>query len=154
MADAATMAPQKRLRGLDVLRGVAALAVCLFHYTDSFPRETGIALPIAFHLGHAIHGVDMFLVISGFVIFMTIEKTRDAYDFLTVRVARLYPAFIACLLVTTAVVCLGGVTILKRASGSSSPTFRWCPTSSARTSSTASIGRSPTRHSSTSLPRP
>ena len=117
MADAATMAPQKRLRGLDVLRGVAALAVCLFHYTDSFPRETGIALPIAFHLGHAIHGVDMFLVISGFVIFMTIEKTRDAYDFLTARIARLYPAFIACLLVTTAVVCLGGVPILKPSLG-------------------------------------
>jgi len=117
MSNATTNSPPKRLRGLDVLRGVAALAVCLFHYTDSFPRETGIALPIAFHLGHAIHGVDMFLVISGFVIFMTIEKTRDAYDFLTARIARLYPAFIACLLVTTAVVCLGGVPILKPSLG-------------------------------------
>jgi len=118
MSSAAGKAPQQRLRGLDVLRGVAALAVCLFHYTDTFPRETGIALPIAFHLGHAIHGVDMFLVISGFVIFMTIEKTRDAYDFLTARIARLYPAFIACLLVTTAVVCLiGGVPILKPSLG-------------------------------------
>ncbi|HYL33204.1 MAG TPA: acyltransferase [Stellaceae bacterium] len=113
MANAAHTTSQKRLRGIDALRGIAALAVCLFHYTDSFPRTTGDALHVGFDLGQGIHGVDLFLVISGFVIFMTLEKSRSTYDFLTARVARLYPAFIVCLLVTTSVLYLSNLSVLQ-----------------------------------------
>jgi len=41
-------------------------------------------------------GVDLFFIISGFVILMTLERTRDWRDFAIGRFSRLYPAYWAC----------------------------------------------------------
>jgi len=102
-------AARRRLRGLDALRGIAALAVCLFHYTYSFPRVTGRALDVNFVASAGHYGVDLFFIISGFVIFMTLEKNRSVYDFIDARIARIYPAFWAALLIAVAVLCFSGL---------------------------------------------
>jgi peptidoglycan/LPS O-acetylase OafA/YrhL len=77
---------ESRILDLDSLRGIAAISVVLAHITLSIPVKENI-----FRLG--VSGVDLFFLISGFVIFMTIEKTKTAYDFIIARVGRLYPAY-------------------------------------------------------------
>lgn len=82
-----------RLVQVDALRGLAALAVVLFHYTTRFTElfGTGSLPSIAFPDGH--YGVNLFFIISGFVIFMTLEKTAKPMDFVVSRFSRLFPAY-------------------------------------------------------------
>lgn len=86
-------AVRPRLDGLDALRGVAAMAVVLFHFTTQFDKLFGHESPplLSFPLGH--YGVNLFFIISGFVIFMTIERSRAPMDFVVSRFSRLYPAY-------------------------------------------------------------
>jgi peptidoglycan/LPS O-acetylase OafA/YrhL len=84
---------QGRLAELDALRGIAASIVVLFHYTwqgvNVLPEVT--LIPWGLSWGH--YGVELFFAISGFVIFMTLERTRTAADFFVSRFARLFPAY-------------------------------------------------------------
>jgi peptidoglycan/LPS O-acetylase OafA/YrhL len=57
--------------------------------------------------------VDLFFIISGFVIFMTLENSRHVYDFAAARFARIYPAYLASLLLTTCVLLLSPLVMLK-----------------------------------------
>jgi len=102
-----------RLKGLDALRGFAALSVCLFHYTYSFTDSTGRAFDPGFSWPYGLYGVDLFFIISGFVIFMTLENSRHVYDFAAARFARIYPAFLAALTLTTTVLLLSPLDMLK-----------------------------------------
>lgn len=77
---------EKRFLELDVLRGLAALFVLFFHFT-LFREES----KYGFFLG--ITGVDLFFMISGFVILMSIEKSKNANYFLLFRCVRLYPIY-------------------------------------------------------------
>ena len=97
MADSAK---SNRLVEVDALRGVAALAVVLFHYTTRFNELFGWnPLPtVSFPDGH--FGVNLFFIISGFVIFMTLEKTTKPMDFVVSRFSRLFPAYWAAILLT------------------------------------------------------
>jgi|SRR5215471_5284390 len=88
--------PRGRLAGLDALRGIAALGVVLFHYDICF----------SFPLGR--YGVDLFFAISGFVIFMTLERAANLRAFAVSRFARLYPAFWAALGLALAARALDG----------------------------------------------
>ncbi len=101
---------ETRLEVLDALRGIAALAVVLFHYshyfTIAFPDQPHA--PFDFAAGK--HGVSLFFAISGFVIFMTLEKTRRAADFIVSRFARLFPAYWAAIILTTLVVHFASLT--------------------------------------------
>jgi len=96
----ADKAKSNRLVEVDALRGVAALAVVLFHYTTRFNELFGWnPLPaISFPDGH--FGVNLFFIISGFVIFMTLEKTSRPMDFVVSRFSRLFPAYWAAILLT------------------------------------------------------
>lgn len=89
-----------RLLELDALRGIAVLTVLLFHYTHRHPRI--YAHPDApwfnFQLGE--YGVNLFFIISGFVIFMTLEKTKKPMDFVVSRFSRLFPVYWAAIIVT------------------------------------------------------
>lgn len=76
----------KRLLELDAMRGVAALMVVFFHFTvDREQSQSGFKLGIT--------GVDLFFIISGFVIFLTVSNTKHWLDFLVSRFSRLYPAY-------------------------------------------------------------
>src|SRR5262245_3655062 len=84
----AAVRARRRFEELDVLRGVAAMAVVIFHYSGHATRYlTGF--PFHFKLGE--HGVQLFFAISGFVIFMTLENTQRLRDFVVSRFSRLYP---------------------------------------------------------------
>jgi peptidoglycan/LPS O-acetylase OafA/YrhL len=67
--------PKSHLFILDLLRGVAALGVCLFHYTTgALPTFKN---PITQFLGHRGYlGVDIFFVISGFIIPYALSKSN------------------------------------------------------------------------------
>jgi len=72
------MSEKRRLFELDGLRGIAAIAVCVFHFQ-------------LFKYGTT--GVDLFFIISGFVIYMTIINAKTIRDFWVSRLIRLYPAY-------------------------------------------------------------
>ena len=71
----------RRLVEVDALRGLAALAVVLFHYTTRFTELFAPNPPPTFSFPDGHYGVNLFFIISGFVIFMTLEKTVKADGF-------------------------------------------------------------------------
>ena len=98
-----------RLVEVDALRGVAALAVVLFHYTTRFTDlyQPGAQPAVSFPSGH--YGVNLFFIISGFVIFMTLEKTARPLDFVVSRFSRLFPAYWAAIFLTFSICHLLGL---------------------------------------------
>jgi peptidoglycan/LPS O-acetylase OafA/YrhL len=101
---------QQRLTGLDSLRGLAAMAVVLFHYTTGYQKFFGssASAPL-FYLPSGCFGVQLFFCISGFVILRTLERTSDIKSFAISRFARLYPAYFVCALITLATIALSHV---------------------------------------------
>jgi peptidoglycan/LPS O-acetylase OafA/YrhL len=97
-------ATHNRVEILDLLRLLAALAVVIFHYTfrgaagdDGF---TTLSLPaLAPFTKYGYMGVQLFFVISGFVIAYSAEN-RSAVEFGIARAARIYPCFIICMTLT------------------------------------------------------
>ncbi|MEV4350948.1 acyltransferase [Actinoplanes sp. NPDC049596] len=96
-----------RLYALDGLRLLCALAVAGYHFGDSW-RLDGVHPPTYF-LPHAAPvliygflGVEVFFLISGFVILMS-GWGRTVRQFAASRAARLYPAFWAGVLITAVV---------------------------------------------------
>ncbi len=108
-----------RLAALDGLRLIAALAVAVYHLSVSW-RIDGQNPPQHFlpnfaHLAiYGFLGVELFFLISGFVICMSSWR-RGLGDFFVSRVSRLYPAYWVCILITALVVTLfpvvGGVPV-------------------------------------------
>lgn len=99
-----------RLSVLDGLRLVCALAVAGYHFGDSW-RLDGVQPPAYFLpqaapvLIYGFMGVEVFFLISGFVILMS-GWGRTVRDFAASRAARLYPAFWAGVLITAGVSAL------------------------------------------------
>jgi peptidoglycan/LPS O-acetylase OafA/YrhL len=94
----------KRINELDSLRGIAALMVVLYHYTFRFHEKYSYSFLydfFNFEYGHL--GVDLFFMISGFVIYMSIKSINAPVDFLKKRFYRLYPLFWLSLLFTSLV---------------------------------------------------
>jgi peptidoglycan/LPS O-acetylase OafA/YrhL len=89
-----------RLHELDALRGLAAVAVMLFHYTTRLSELYNMGAKPLFSFDHLYFGVNLFFIISGYVIFMTLNKTKRPMDFVMSRFSRLFPAFWAALALT------------------------------------------------------
>jgi len=88
----------ERLPALDLLRFIAALAVFAFHLTYRgavYERYTTITFPeLDAWTRYGYFGVDLFFILSGFVILLTVECGRGSPGhFVASRVARLYPVF-------------------------------------------------------------
>ncbi|MFD8514997.1 acyltransferase family protein [Streptomyces antimycoticus] len=106
-----------RLRALDGLRLLAALMVAAYHYGGrdgeiaqawgSSPRAQFPTLSSTFAYGCL--GVQIFFVISGFVICMS-GWGRPLRSFFASRVSRLYPAYWVAIILVTAVFALPWVT--------------------------------------------
>ncbi|HJW47001.1 MAG TPA: acyltransferase [Lysobacter sp.] len=100
-----TVAPSSvRVVELDALRGLAALAVVVFHYTTHYQNEVGHTELLGFGFPAGNYGVQLFFLISGFVIFMTLERTRTTMDFVVSRISRLFPAYWTAMAITAVVV--------------------------------------------------
>lgn len=104
-----TRTTASRIVELDALRGLAALAVVAFHYTTHYGNEVGHIGPPPVSLAFGNYGVHLFFMISGFVIFMTLEHTRTAMDFVVSRFSRLFPAYWAAIVLSAAVVYTVGM---------------------------------------------
>jgi peptidoglycan/LPS O-acetylase OafA/YrhL len=82
---------------LDVLRGLAVLDVMLYHATDLAPH---LGLRPFFRLGYT--GVDLFFVLSGFLITGILVRTRENEGYFTNfyarRILRIWPLYYALLL--------------------------------------------------------
>ncbi|MBC7454780.1 MAG: acyltransferase [Massilia sp.] len=90
------MTPQPlRFHEIDLLRGIACLSVLAFHYLWRGPSThamQGIDFPLAQSIAsYGYLGVQLFFVISGFVILMSAHGATPR-NFFASRVARLYPA--------------------------------------------------------------
>ncbi len=90
-----------RIEFLDSLRGIAILLVYFHHAFSRWPEVVPYGrefydVPI-FRFGWL--GVQLFFLISGFVIFMTLEKSLGRIDFLKRRWLRLFPAMLICSLI-------------------------------------------------------
>lgn len=87
--------PAGRLTGIDTLRGFSAIAVLVCHIAGywTFMHLPG-KLPQLMALG--AHGVDIFIVISGFVLFLPVVRVSghlDSKQFYGRRAMRILPAY-------------------------------------------------------------
>ena len=101
-----------RFYEIDLLRFLAALSVMLYHYGfRGYSADNMTSMPylwIAPIVKYGNLGVNLFFIISGFVILMT-ASGGSARRFVVSRVVRLYPAFWACCTLTfLAIVIAGG----------------------------------------------
>jgi peptidoglycan/LPS O-acetylase OafA/YrhL len=83
-----------RFEEIDVLRGVAAMCVVLSHYSTHcvrFFREAPFGFDL--HTVYGFYAVQLFFIISGFVISLTLEKSNSWRDFAFSRLSRLYPTY-------------------------------------------------------------
>lgn len=99
-----TTSPAPRLAALDGLRLVAALAVLAFHYTaineEFWGNAAGEEFPtLSLFSRYGYLGVQLFFIISGFVILMT-AYGRSLPSFVASRISRLYPAYWAAVILT------------------------------------------------------
>lgn len=87
-----------RINYLDGHRGIAILLVMMFHafsrYPDLVPYGNNFADFPPFKFGYL--GVQLFFLISGFVILMTLEKCKDIKEFIYRRWLRLFPTMLVC----------------------------------------------------------
>ncbi|MEO6808077.1 MAG: acyltransferase [Isosphaeraceae bacterium] len=105
--DAPPSSPRFRLRYLDGLRGLAALAMVLHHASMEVPEAVGGTLSVVQHalsFGHI--PVDLFMVLSGYCLMLPIARAGDGRlrggfaTFLRRRAWRLLPPYYAALAVS------------------------------------------------------
>jgi len=94
-------ATNNRIEYLDGHRGLAILLVVSFHaysrWANFLPYKSGLETFPIFSYGWL--GVELFFLISGFVILMTLEKCSTASHFLFKRWLRLFPGMLLCSLI-------------------------------------------------------
>lgn len=100
---------KERIDFIQALRGLAALYVLCFHGTPhvTVPLESDIAKLL---FGNGSAGVDLFFVISGFIMVYTTWNspggTREAANFLVKRLWRIWPLYAVATLGYVAYICI------------------------------------------------
>lgn len=100
------MNSRARFPELDLLRFIAACGVMLFHFTYFGPRNhiLPVSYPFLSQIGkYGFLGVDVFFILSGFVILLTAYE-KNAIAFTVARMVRLYPAYWICVTLTAAAI--------------------------------------------------
>lgn len=98
-----------RLLELDALRGLAAIAVVLYHFVYRFAEIFGQKSIPVFWAMPGKYGVNLFFIVSGFVIYWTLSRIKKPQDFIISRFSRLYPVFWASVLLTFFIVAWLGL---------------------------------------------
>ena len=105
-----TFASHRRISGIEVSRGIAAVFVILLHVS----HHIGVAYSVprliaAFRFGHA--GVDLFFVISGFIIlyvhYEDIGNPKQIGKYIRRRLTRILPTYWAAFALTFVIAMLG-----------------------------------------------
>ena len=103
-----------RFYDIDLLRFLAALMVVVYHYTfrgyaaDEYSALAFSEVDAFTRYGNL--GVDLFFMISGFVILLT-ARNGDPIKFAISRLVRIYPAFWVCVSVTSLILFLHGSSV-------------------------------------------
>jgi peptidoglycan/LPS O-acetylase OafA/YrhL len=100
-----------RLNSIQCFRGIAACLVVAFHGVEQiaiqfFPADA-LSGPLMTPLHHGVLGVDLFFVVSGFIIAMTTEGSaglQDALKYLRNRMVRIVPLYWALTLLMVVIV--------------------------------------------------
>ncbi|MBL8701294.1 MAG: acyltransferase [Alphaproteobacteria bacterium] len=88
--------PVSRIEPLEGLRGLLALWVVIAHVLALAGMGVGWRGPFKL-LTNGTHAVDVFIILSGFVIFLLIDRRRETYGrFIWRRFWRLFPSYVAC----------------------------------------------------------
>jgi peptidoglycan/LPS O-acetylase OafA/YrhL len=99
------------IASLDGLRGLAVLLVLMFHFSWSFPENTGFTATLKHYIWSGWMGVDMFFVLSGYLITRGLVKEsvhstgKRLKLFWARRAFRIFPLYYIVLIAGT-VVCL------------------------------------------------
>ncbi|MBU2928371.1 acyltransferase family protein [Winogradskyella psychrotolerans] len=106
-----TTVKKERLYHLDLIRFLAALYVVLYHYCfRGYAKDNYSILefsPLEGFSKYGYLGVELFFMISGFVILMSAQNS-NLIKFCISRFTRLYPAFWFCVLLTATIISLYG----------------------------------------------
>ncbi len=102
--------PRPRIAGLDAIRGIAALAVTIYHLTSTgydrlYPRPDNLLREL--DLGR--QAVSLFFMVSGFVILMSLDRSKKIRDYAFSRFSRLYPTYWAAVVMTFLAVHICGL---------------------------------------------
>lgn len=91
---------QERFHSIQYLRGIAALMVVFTHLKEDLNGAFGIADIGSKLFSHGIFGVDLFFIISGFIIHQSTLKREHSkpLTFVIRRAFRIYPVFVFCVL--------------------------------------------------------
>lgn len=87
----------QKIFSIHYIRGIASILVILYHFRGNL---NGIyAQPNLGDLlfGRGGIGVDLFFVLSGFIIAFSTQKNTGSIDFLFKRAFRIYPVYLACM---------------------------------------------------------
>ena len=93
-----------RFLELDAIRGLAAIAVVFYHYTFRYPILYSHDFNEYFKFAYGNLGVELFFILNGFVIFMSIQKAKSSFEFLAKRFIRLYPTYWIAMIFTFLIV--------------------------------------------------
>ena len=109
-----------RIPSLDGLRGIAAVVIMIFHYNNVYLPQAALRgmLPLMRpFLDHAYLAVDLFFLMSGFVMAHVYGRQLSSnlrahwWDFTSMRFARIYPLFAATTVVMVATRAWSGLPI-------------------------------------------
>ena len=81
---------EKRIKHIDGLRGVAIIAVFGYHIFVINPKN----IFLEFFFFHGDLGVNLFFLISGFVIFNSLNRSLNFLIFIKKRYFRLFPSML------------------------------------------------------------
>ncbi|MBW4966827.1 acyltransferase [Pseudoalteromonas sp. CR1] len=92
---------KERIDYIDGLRGLAIILVILYHAFARWPELVpyGGAYSEYALVKHGWLGVELFFIISGFVILLTLERSKSFSQFLFKRFIRLFPAMFICTII-------------------------------------------------------
>lgn len=84
---------------LQYLRGIASILVVLYHARGEINNTYSQSNLGDMLFSNGYIGVDLFFMISGFVIMLSTEKDKSSFSFIVKRIFRIYPVYLVCLLV-------------------------------------------------------
>ncbi|BAY07254.1 acyltransferase family protein [Calothrix sp. NIES-2098] len=90
----------RRVSELEGLRGILALWVVITHILPTAGIQENLLGPFKL-IAQGFYAVDVFIIISGFVIFYLLDNAEEKITtFITRRFLRIYPVYLVCLIVS------------------------------------------------------